>query len=202
MTNNTFNLEDFKRRWRELAAERGVDAQEGATLYQVANAKADERKASHAARQEQAVYADAQKPDAWKRYDNGYGEVDEIKVERQAARSWWVYDPYWRDGGRRITMIRPKWSEQRLRTSDRSYVRLVVSLDDEQLDRVVSRIPPPDYQAVRNIREEAKRLQGRVDDMPICADRHNAVREAWDGDAYRRRVVKASMPIQMAFAFA
>lgn len=40
-----FNLEAFKRAWRERCAEHGIDPVEGATGYQVANLRAERRKA-------------------------------------------------------------------------------------------------------------------------------------------------------------
>lgn len=41
----TFDEQTFKRRWRDLCAQTGIDPVEGATAYQVANLKAERRKA-------------------------------------------------------------------------------------------------------------------------------------------------------------
>jgi len=195
-----FNLEAFKRRWRELAKERGIDPLEGANSFQVANAKADANKATYTERQTQAVYADAAKPNAWRRYDNGYGAVDTVKVERQASRLWWVYESYWLGGGRRITVLRPNWTAAAVRMTDSPYHRIVIfSLDDAQLDTVISRILPPDFEAIRNLRREARRLEGcEPDELTYKEDKQKLWHEAWreDGAARDRQTVTiAAAPV-------
>lgn len=206
-----FNLDEFKRKWRALAAERGIDAAEGATSFQVVSAKADEQKRTHYARQRAATFNDAAKPGAWKRYDNGLGEVDEAKVERQARRDWWVYAEYWRGGGRRVTIVRPKWTAERLRMTDsvRHTPVVLISLDEEQLEElVVSRLPPPDLEAIRNIRRDARRLEGQGEERTRAEDKRAIWREAWqeDGAARQRQKAALSKPLvrseQFAFAFA
>ena len=204
------NLADFKAKWRTLAAERGIDVAEGATSYQVAAAKAEARKRTHHERARQAVYADADKPTSWMRYDNGVGAVDGLKVERQARRDWWVNAEYWRGGGRRITIRHPKWTSMRLRMTDsaRHMPIVIVSLDEEELEEViVSRIPPPDLEAVRNLRREARRLEGQVEERSRAEDKAAIWREAWieDGDARKRQVVRtdySDIVRQLQFAFA
>lgn len=183
------NLDALKAAFRQRAAELGIDAEHGATGYQAAALKAEQRKRTHHERQRQAVYADAAKPKAWMRYDNGQGAVDGLKVERQASSLWWVYPDYWRGGGRKITIRKP------------------VSEDQEDL---VSRMQPPDAQAFFNIRREARRLEGQVNEEVTRKEDKRAIwREAWieDGAArrdrkQRRAVYLAALPVQQTFAFA
>lgn len=206
-----FDYAAFKAKWQQLAAERGIDPVNGATSFQVATAKADEQKRTHHARQRVATFNNAAKPGAWRRYDNGQGEVDEAKVERQARRDWWVYADYWHGGGRRVTIVRPKWTAERLRMTDsiRHAPLIIISLADEQLEElVVSRLPPPDLEAVRNLRREARRLEGQGEERTRAEDKRAIWREAWteDGAARQRQKAALAKPLvrseQYAFAFA
>lgn len=206
-----FDYAAFKAKWRTLAAERGIDPVEGATAFQAVAVQTEERKRTHYARQRVAIFNDAAKSGAWRRYDNGLGEVDEAKVERQARRDWWVYAEYWRGGGRRVTIVRPKWTAERLRVTDsaRHTPIILISLSDEQLEElVVSRIPPPDLEAVRNIRRDARRLEGQGEERTRAEDKRAMWREAWAEDGAARKRQKAAVTAQvntqkqMAFAFA
>lgn len=176
-----FNYEEFKRRWRELAAAKGVDPVQGATAFQAVDAQTEARKDTHFARARQAVYADAAKPKADQRYHDGYSAED------AARRDWWVQSEMWVGGGRTITIRQP------------------VSEDQEDL---VGRIPPPDYQAVKNIRREARRLEGqREDEVTRKEDKRRIWQEAWqeDGAARKRQVVRTDYSDairQLQFAFA
>ena len=174
-----FNYEAFKTQWRELAAAKGIDPVEGATAFQAVAVQTEERKRTHYERQRQAVYADAAKPKAELRYHEGYSEED------AARRDWWVQSEMWVGGGRPITIRQP------------------VSEDQEDL---VARIPPPDYQAVRNLRAEARRLEGqRGEDVTRREDKSRIWQEAWAEDGAARKRQKAAQrmehpALQLAFA--
>lgn len=176
-----FNYEAFKARWRELAAERGIDPEQGATAFQAVAAQTEARKRTHFERQRQAVYADAAKPKSDLRYHEGYD------VEDAARRDWWVQSEMWVGGGRTITIRQP------------------VSEDQEDL---VGRIPPPDYQAVRNLRAEARRLEGqRGEEVTRREDKRRIWQEAWaeDGAARKRQRARtdySDVIRQLQFAFA
>ena len=197
-----FNYEDFKARWRALAAERGIDPEQGATAFQAVDAQTEVRKDTHYQRQRRAVYNDTLKPDAWKRYDNGHGEVDTLKVERQAGRSWWAYSEYWRGGGRHITIHRPKWTDRHVRTSNRGYVTVEFEIEDEQVEMVVSRIPPPDVDAFRSLIQQARALEDKGEERSLREDRIAATREGFEEFRAERAAYLASLPVQMAFDFA
>ena len=174
----SFDIDAFKAKWRALAAERGIDAQEGTTAFQVVDVRADERKRTHYERARAAVYADAEKPKADLRYHDGYD------AERAARRDWWACSEIWTGGGRTITIRRPVVEDQ---------------------ENLVSRIPPPDYQAVWNIRMEARRLEGRGIEITRREDKSALWREAWqeDGEARKRQtaaLVKFAPLRQLAFA--
>lgn len=177
----TFDYAAFKAKWRTLAAERGIDPEQGATAFQAVAVQTEERKRTHFERQRQAVYADAAKPKAELRYHEGYDAED------AARRDWWVQSEMWVGGGRTITIRKP------------------VSEDQEDL---VSRLPPPDYQAIKNLRREARRLEGRrEDDMSRADDKRALWREAWAEDGEARKRQKAALGVtvrseQTAFAFA
>lgn len=205
----SFDIDAFKAKWRALAAERGIDAQEGATAFQVVDVRADERKRTHYERARAAVYADAEKPKAWERYDNGYGEVDEKKVARQAASCWWAYAGYWRGGGRRINIHHPKWTKNRPRVTDTLRGEIMIIhyevVADELLELLPSSILPTDVEAIENVRREARRLEGRGIEITRREDKSALWREAWqeDGEARKRQtaaLVKFAPLRQLAFA--
>ncbi len=171
-----FDYNTFKARWRELAAERGVDPQNGATGFQVATARAEAQKRTHHLRARLAVYADAETLSGEQRYS----AVGALSVEEAARRAWWAHGDMWHDGGRQITIRKP------------------VAEDQESL---ISRTPPTDYQAVKNILMDALRIEGREDEAERI-DNETLARQAWNEDGVARRKRKADMPIQTAFAFA
>lgn len=176
-----FNYADFKAKWRALAAEKGIDPTEGATAFQAVAAQTETRKQTHYERQRQAVYADAAKPKANLRYHEGYDAED------AARRDWWVQSEMWVGGGRTITISRPVVEDQ---------------------ENLVSRLLPPDYEAVKNVRREARRLEGRREDERTRREDKQAIwREAWqeDGEARLRQVrSRGAVPNvhQLEFAFA
>lgn len=87
------DIEALKREWRRKAALHGVNVLEGVTVYTEANMKAQAAKEGHYERMATLVRAHAQRCPL--KYDNGYGFADNVKVERQARRDWWLYTDYW-----------------------------------------------------------------------------------------------------------
>lgn len=65
------------------------------SIYERCLATAARNKATHAERMAALVTDSAQKPDGWRRFDDGRGGVDTAKVERQASPYWWQYREYW-----------------------------------------------------------------------------------------------------------
>lgn len=64
--------------------------------YERAAYDAAERKRTHYQRAAAGVAAAAARRPSL--FDNGYGAVDGVKVERQQSRKWWIYTEYWFQG--------------------------------------------------------------------------------------------------------
>jgi hypothetical protein len=83
----------FIKAWRSACIERGVDPVEGATGFQVASLRAEQSKAMHNQHMAEMVMRHAVRHAIL--WDNGYGMIDRVKVERQQSRLWHVYLGYW-----------------------------------------------------------------------------------------------------------
>lgn len=98
--------------------------------------KAQKRIQTHYQRMRVLVYASAEKPDGWQRFDDGYGNVDTAKVERQAKRDWWQYPDYWHYGAPRLAS-------------------LVVTVGPDKIYLHGQNLRPLEMEAVRNVRISA-----------------------------------------------
>ncbi len=209
-----FDYAEFKAKWRQLAAEKGVDPINGATTFQAVIAQAEERSRTHIERQKRAVFANAQthtpedsyhmhehvqlknsnsmsatprlKAEYYSHWDNGKGAVDYVRVEQAARRDWWADPDLWVGGGRAISIHKP------------------VSKDQEN---IVGHIPPTDYEAIENIRREAEQLENQHQPVSRAEDKDAMWKEAWEEDRARRERQKRSpvepvQATQLAFAFA
>lgn len=207
-----FDYAAFKARWRELAAERGIDPVEGATAFQAVAVQTEERKRTHYARQREAVRANAEMytPDhryqthehlrlagragRWSavpilrtarylHWDNGNGLVDYEKVTRAERRDWWVDPDIWILGKSRFT------------------VKVRVEAGTIEMNGVIA---ATEVQAVRNLRSEARRLRGQGEEMTQYEQMDWALRRAAAEVHEMKRLERlaheqylAGLPVQM-----
>ncbi len=82
----TFDEQAFKRAWRALCAERGIDPLEGATRYQAANANAERRKKLH------DRYASVMTLLHFARHPE---RLPVGGVRWRARKDWWTKPEYW-----------------------------------------------------------------------------------------------------------